>query len=169
MHPLLPLVLIAAQNPRVTLPRGPSPLRKPPPPLTTSIALAIKTAAGESRDANPAAGAAASTRPIAVLKSGEKPQIRWSIRNTNASKPIPDVVMHFLVTREQMPNEPIPADPRKGTLMDQVMGMTLAAKGATTGNYNTAIYEPGIYLVQVEILDATGQRRQSCVLDLRVE
>jgi hypothetical protein len=68
-----------------------------------------------------------------------------------------------------MPNEPIPSNPRKGKLMDQVMGMTLAAKGATTGNYNTAIYEPGVYLVQVEILDADGQRRQSCALDLKVE
>jgi hypothetical protein len=169
MYPLLPLLLIAAPGPRVTLPRGPSPLRKPPPPLSTSIALTIKTATGETRDNTPAAGAVAAARPVAVLKSGEKPQIRWSIRNTDPKKPIPDVVLHFLVTREQSANEPIPVDPRKGTLMDQVMGTTLAPKGATTGNYNTAIYEPGIYLVQVEILDDSGQRRQSCALDLKVE
>lgn len=169
MYPLALLLLLAPPSPRVTLPRTPPPLRKPPPPLTTSIALTIKTASGETRDASPAAGAAPATRLVAMVKSGEKPQIRWAIRNTDAKQPIPDIVMHFLVTREQMPNEPIPTDPRKGTLMDQVMGMTLAPKGATTGNYNTAIYEPGIYLVQVEILDATGQRRQQCVLDLKVE
>jgi hypothetical protein len=169
MHPLLPLVLIAAQGPRVTLPRGSSPLRKPPPPLSTSIAVTIKTAAGVARDTTPAKGATASTRPLAVLKSGEKPQIRWMIRNIDPKKPIPDIVLHFLVTREQSANEPIPPDPRKGTLMDQVMGTTLAPKGATTGNYNTAIYEPGIYLVQVEVLDDSGRRRQSCALDLRVE
>jgi len=166
---LLPLLLFAPPSPRITLPRGPAPLRKPPPPLTTSIALVVKTAAGEVRTGSPTSSAAPATRPMAILKSGEKPQIRWAIRNTDARKPIPDVVMHFLVTREQMPNEPIPADPRKGTQIDQVMGMTLAAKGVTTGNYNTPIFEPGVYLVQVEILDATGQRRQQCVLDLKVE
>jgi hypothetical protein len=105
---------------------------------------------------------------MAVLKSGETPQIRWQVRNADP-KPVRDVVVHFLVTSVPNAGSTVPAAPRKGSVMDQVMGLTLTGKGATNGTYNTAVYQPGIYLVEVELLDPEGNRRQYCALDLKVE
>jgi hypothetical protein len=79
------------------------------------------------------------------------------------------VVVHFLVTSVPEAGTAVPLAPRKGSLMDQVMGLTLGAKGTTSGNYNTAIYQPGFYLVEIELLDPDGNRRQYCTLDLKVE
>jgi hypothetical protein len=52
--------------------------------------------------------------------------------------------------------------------LDSVLGTDLSARGSITGEYNTPIYEPGFYLVEIELLDPTGARRHYCVLDLQV-
>lgn len=166
MLKFLAVMLLAA--PFLRLPRNQKP-PPPPPPTTTSIALTIKTSAGDTRANIAFKGKPPETRATATMKSGEIPEIRWMVRNVDFRKPIKDVVVHFLVTRAQKPNEPIPSGPRKGSAMDQVMGMTLAPKGATTGDYKTALFEPGIYLVEVELLDPSGYRQQYCALDLKVE
>lgn len=166
MLKFLAVVLLAAPFPRLPRNQKPPP---PPPPTATSIALTVKTAAGDTRASIAFKGKPPERRALATMKSGEVPEIRWMVKNVDLRKPIKDVVVHFLVTREQTPNEAVPSGPRKGSVMDQVMGMTLAAKGATTGDYNTAIYEPGLYLVEVELLDPNGFRQQYCALDLKVE
>jgi len=166
MFKLVAVLLLAA--PFLRLPRNQKP-PPPPPPPTTSIALTVKTATGDTRASIGYKGKPPETRPAAAIKSGETPEIRWQVRNVDLRKPIKDVVVHFLVTRQKTVNEAIPAAPRKGSLFDQVMGMTLASRAATTGDYNTAIYEPGIYLVEVELLDQAGARQQYCAIDLQVE
>lgn len=165
MSKLLLLLLLTA--PFVRLPRD----QKQPsgPPLPASIALTVKSAAGATRAGISGSQKQPRTRLRARVKAGEKPEIRWMVKNLDPRKPIKDVVVHFLVTRQRAPNEPVPAAPRQGSVMDQVMGMTLAPRGATTGNYHTALHEPGDYLVEVELLDPNGSRRQFCAVDLRVE
>jgi hypothetical protein len=130
--------------------------------------MAIKSPAGETRAAAAQGAPPTDPRPLALVKSGDIPQIRWQVRNTDA-KPVRDVVVHFLVTSVPEAGTAVPLAPRKGSLMDQVMGLTLGAKGTTSGNYNTAIYQPGFYLVEIELLDPDGNRRQYCTLDLKVE
>lgn len=158
--------LMWVQFPR--MPRNVKP-PPPPPPLTTSISLRIKTAAGDTVVTSVPKQAPAPVRPSAALKSGEKPQIRWFIQNVDLKKPVSNIVVHFLITKEAAPGAAIPSAPQKGSYQDSVMGTDLAPHEATSGAYNTAIYEPGTYLVEVELLDDQGNRRQYCAVDLKVE
>ena len=139
------------------------------PPVTTSIALVVKTGSGETRATVAPQDKREVQRPIAAIKAGEKPQIRWQVRNIDPKKPTPDVALHFLVHREKEAGAAIPDQPQKGSLADQVLGTDLPPKGSTGGNYNTAIYEPGVYLVEVELLTPQGDRRQYVAIDLKVE
>ena len=150
--------------PRNILPRPTA----PPAPLTTTMTLVIKTAAGEVR-ADAAKPPPAGERPTAVLKSGEKPQVRWQIKNTDPRKPVSNMVVHFLITREAAAGTPIPAGPQRGSWQDSVLGTDFGPHEGTSGEYRAALYEPGYYLVELEILDETGARRQYCALDLKVE
>ena len=163
---LIPL-LLAAPAPSPRMPRN----VKPPvaAPLTAVTTLTAKTAAGQVTvlsSAKPLAGAA---RPVLVLKSGEEPVIRWQIRNTDLKKATPSIVVHFLVHREDAANARIPAGPQKGSYQDSVLGTDLPPKESTQGEYRTAVWEPGYYLVEIEILDEVGTRQQLCALDLKVE
>jgi hypothetical protein len=91
------------------------------------------------------------------------------VRNTDPRKPVKDLVVHFLVTREASPDARIPPGPQKGGVLDTVLGTDLEVRGTTSGNFRTPIYEPGTYLVEIELLDVDGVRRQFCALDLQVE
>ena len=157
---LLSLLLILAP-PR---PRAPVPL----PPPTTTITMAAATAAGEARAEARPGQAPPAAREVAVLRPGEKPRIRWTVRNVDLKAAVRSIVVHVLITRQAAPGEEIPSTLRKGSVFDSVLGTDLSPRGATTGVYNTAIHEPGSYLVQVELLDPQGIRRQQCALELRV-
>jgi hypothetical protein len=163
---ILPL-LILAQLPR--MPRQPPRPTAAPPPLPTALSLVVQTPSGEQRLNLKSKQGVPGSRPAATLKAGEKPQIRWLVSNQDPKNAVRNLVVHFLVTREADTNEAIPATPRKGSQMDQVLGTDLSVKGSTSGNYNTAIHEPGIYLVEVELLDPEGNRRQYAAIDLKVE
>lgn len=157
---MLTEAILAAQTRRPTPPRTPA-------PLPIAISLTAKTAAGESR-VTVLPKQEPSTRPLALIQAGEKPQLRWSVRNNDAKAPVKDIVVHFLILREEAAGEKIAAGLRKGSVLDQVMGTTLRPQAVAGGNYNTAIYEPGFYLVEVEVLDPDGNRRLYAALDLEV-
>jgi hypothetical protein len=161
------LVLTLLAQPRLPrgAPRGPQPTQ----PLPTSTSLTVRTAAGEARATVLPGQPSPDPRPLAETKAGVKPQIRWAVRNLDPKRAVRNLVVHFLVTREERAGEPIPASPRQGSLLDSVLGTDLSARQGTTGNYNTAIYEPGVYLVEVELLDPQGNRRQYCAIDLKVD
>lgn len=166
MLPWTPVFVTTAAEP---LPVRPRLGRESQPPLPLGLTLVMKTGAGEVRAASLPGHPSAEPRPVAVMKAGDKPQIRWEIRNTDPKNAVRNVVVHFLVTREDAPASRIPAGPQRGTTMDSVLGTDLSAKARTTGNYNTPIFEPGTYLVEIEILDPQGNRRQFAALDLKVE
>lgn len=166
------LILVAAPIPGVPGSRVPPRPRLPPrtpPPIQTSIALVIKTGAKETRTTVPPRQAFVSTRPLVETRTTMTPQIRWAIRNEDKKTAVRSIVVHFLVTRVDGIAEAIPSTPRKGTFADQVLGTDLRASGITTGNFNTPIFTPGIYQVEVELLDPEGTRIQYAVLDLKVE
>jgi hypothetical protein len=168
---MLLLTQLAAPPALKRLPRTPT---KPPPAAaqkvpTTRIDLVVKTSTGETRASVLPGKAQPEPRPIATIRAGEKPQIRYLVQNLSATQPVKDIVVHLLVLREEAAGEPIPAGARKGTVLDTVMGTNLAAKRGTSGNYNTAIHQPGNYLVELELLDPQGNRRQYCALELKVE
>jgi hypothetical protein len=52
--------------------------------------------------------------------------------------------------------------------MDSVMGTDISAKQAVAGTSATAIWEPGCYLVELELLDDQGKRRNYCLLEMTV-
>jgi hypothetical protein len=168
---LLLLTQLAAPPAVKRLPRTPP---RPTPAaaqkvLTTRIDLVVKTATGETRTSALPGKVPPEVRPIATMRVGEKPQIRYQVLNLHATQPVKDVVVHLLVRREEASGEPIPTGAIRGTVLDTVMGTDLAAKRGTSGNYNTAIHQPGNYLVELELLDPQGNRRQYCALDLKVE
>lgn len=166
---LLLLTQLAAPPAMKRLPRGAPPRPAPIVAPTTRIDLVVKTTTGETKVSILPTQAQPEPRPIAVMRAGEKPQIRYLVQNLSATVPVKDLAIHLLVLREEMAGEKIPPGPRKGTVLDTVLGTDLAAKRGTSGNYNTAISVPGIYLVELEILDPNGNRRQFCALELRVE
>lgn len=165
------LLLLAAPIPGVPGSRVPPRPRVPPrtpPPIQTSIALVVKAGAKETRTTVLPRQPAATTRTLAEVRASEVPQIRWMIRNEDKKTAVRSIVVHFLVTKVGALSEEVPSTPRKGSFADQVLGTDLRALGSTTGNFNTPIYTPGIYQVEVELLDAEGTRIQYAVLDLKV-
>lgn len=164
---LTPILLASFLAPIPRMPRG-----RPGsalPPMNTSIALVVKTGSGETRATVLPQAKGEAQRPIATIKAGEKPQIRWQVRNLDAKKPAENVALHFLIHREKDAGALIPDQPQQGSLADQVLGTDLPPKGATSGSYNTAIHEAGVYLVEVELLTPQGERRQYVAIDLKVE
>lgn len=164
-YALLLVIAIAAQLGR--MPRIP-PRPKALAVLPISIAMTVKTAAGESRASVAPGKAPVEPRAVAAVKPGEKPQIRWQVRNMHPKLPVRNVVIHFLVTRQEKAGEAVPASSRKGSVMDSVIGTDLSPKQAVSGSQNTALWEPGSYLVEVEILDPQGNRRHYCIAELLV-
>jgi len=163
---LLPLFLIALLlAPRVP----PRPRPAPPVALPTAIFLTVKTGGKETRASVQPRQASPAARPVAVLKAGETPSIRWSVRNTHPKNPITNVVVHFLITRQDASGAPIPERPQKGSVVDTVFGTSIRANDVTAGSYETPVEEPGSYLVEVELLDPQGNRRNYCAVDLTVE
>lgn len=152
---LLPL----AAPPRAALPPGAVPL---------ALAVTLNTRAGEARALTPPGEEPPPRRPIATAMPGETPRIRWSVRNADRGAPVQDVVIHGLVVRENAPGERIPLGLRRGSVLDTVLGTTIAPGGAVTGTWNTPIHEPGAYLVEIEVLDPQGNRRAYCAADLQV-
>lgn len=166
MIPLL-LLLLLAQIPGV--PRSkPLPRPKPPPRPPSSIALVIKASGKEVRTTALPRQAPPARRSIAQAFVGDTPQVRWMIRNEDKKVPLRSIVVHFLIHRIEAPNQPLADGPQKGSFADQVLGTDLKPLGKTTGNYNSPIYTPGVYLVEVELLDPLGTRLQYAALDLTV-
>jgi hypothetical protein len=130
----------------------------------------IKTSAGETRATVQPGQSPAEPRPLATIKSGEKPQIRWLIKNLDPKQAVPNIAVYFVLIKEEAAGAKLPTDapPRKEAIAESVLGTDLAPKGATSGNYNTALYGPGFYLVEIELLDPEGVRRQYCALDLQI-
>jgi hypothetical protein len=139
------------------------------PPLPVAVFLTARTSGGEVRVSAPPPPADSGARPQLTLRSGEKPDIRWTVRNTHPRSKIMNLAVHFLIKREQAEGERVPSGPPQPEYYaDTLIGTDLSAKGSTTGSFNTAIYEPGVYLVEVELLDPQGNRRQFCVLEIKV-
>lgn len=166
---LLALWLLA-QLPRAHTPSGhPGTRTVVLPPLPVSISLVVAAAGRETRALVTPKQPHREPRPVVVLRAGDTPQIRWEVRNLDSAAAVRSIVVHFLVHRQEAPGAKIPAEPQKGSAIDSVLGTDLSARGATTGNYNTPLPEPGAYLVEVELLDPQGNRRQYCAVDLRVD
>ena len=144
-------------------------LLRPAAPVTTSISLTLKAGENLARAQALPGQAPPAARATVSLKSGEKPLVRWEARNRDPKKSVASIVVHFLITRENHAGAPIPDGPQKGGYQDSVLGTDLAPRETTTGEYNTAVYEPGTYLVEVEILDETGTRQQYCAAEMVVQ
>ena len=161
------LVLILLAAPLGRMPRD-TPRKAPLAPLTASLALTVHTPAGEVKVQSSPAQAPPKERAGIAVKSGEKPQIRWQVKNVDPKKAVRSVVVHFLVHKQSQPGEALPLGPRKGSWMDSVMGTDISPKQAVSGSTATAIYDPGCYLVELELLDEEGKRRNYCLLEMTV-
>jgi hypothetical protein len=141
--------------------RAPNP---PPPPVR--IAVAVETAAGRGRadTTQPAA-----TRLLVHARAGESPRIRWFVQNRDRKRPTPEAVFHLFITREERAGQDLPRDPQRGTLLDNSYATELAPGDSTTGTCQIPIDEPGIYLVQFELLDRAAIRGLSCAVEIQVE
>lgn len=159
------LIPIAAQFGR--MPRVP-PRSAPTPPFTASLALTVRTAAGEVKAQTSPTQKPAPERAQIAVKAGEKPQIRWQVKNVDPKLAIRNVVVHFLVHKQGQPGEALPAGPRKGSWMDSVMGTDISVKQAVSGSSATQIWNPGCYLVELELMDDQGKRRNYCLLEMTV-
>jgi len=165
MFPVLLCSLLLAPLPRVPRTRARAPL----PVLPASISISVKSATGETRATSLPKQPQAQPRAGAAIKAGEKPQIRWQVRNLDSKAPVRNVVVHFLIRRVDTAAVRTRGGTQAGSLADSLLGTELSPRGAAMGDYNTAIHEPGAYLVEVELLDPQGNRRQYCALDLKVE
>lgn len=161
------LLLIPLAAPIGRMPRVP-PRKKPTPPFTANLALTVRTTGGEAKAQSTPGQSPPQQRANVTLKAGEKPQIRWQVKNVNPKAAIRSVVVHFLVHKQSDPGEAIPATPRKGSWMDSVMGTDISVKQAVSGSTATAIWSPGCYLVQLELLDEEAKRRNFCLLEITV-
>jgi len=157
---VLPVLLLLAPLPR--LPRAPT-TPAPRAALTTHLALVVRTASGETRAATP--GVPPPTRPpVGELKAGEKPEIRWSVRNGSAKAAVRRVVVHFTVRRVV---EGAPAREARA-LVNSVLGTDLSPGASVTGSCRNALPAAGAYQAVIELTDGAGARLQHCAIDLRV-
>ena len=142
-------------------------VRPPAPPEPLLLAVAVETTAGKVRlDTTGAAGTAV---PLARAHVGEAVRARWFVRNKDRKRPYPQSVFHFFITRVEAPGEALPPQPKPGTILDSSFAEELAAGAGTVGTSNLPIHEPGVYRVQLEVLDRLAVRQQACGVDLKVE
>lgn len=165
LHAIALALLLTPAIPR--MPRS-TPRRAAIPPFNASLSLTLRTKGGEVRITQRPGKPVPAERPTVTLKAGEKPQIRWQVRNIDPAKAIRNVVVHFLVRREVKAGEAIPASPSQGSLVDTVMGTDISVRNGISGSANTAVWEPGTYLVELELLDEEGQRRNFSVAEMTV-
>jgi hypothetical protein len=161
----LALIVFAAQFGR--MPRLP-PRNVPTPPFAANLALTVRGPAGEAKALSSKGQTPPLERASVTVKAGEKPQIRWQVKNVDPKLAIRNVVVHFLVHKQTQPGEALPAGARKGSWMDSVMGTDISVKQAVSGTSNTPIWDPGCYLVELELLDDQGKRRNYCLLEMTV-
>jgi hypothetical protein len=159
---LLPALLLAP-----AVPPRPS-ARAPLQPLPARIYLTLKRGATEARASAIPAVSDVAVRQVLEIKPGETPELRWSVVSVDRKKPIASVAVHILVVRQGQRGERIPPGLRKGTLMDTVLGTDVAPGQSVSGQCKAPVFEIGSYLVELELLDEQGNRRQFCAVDLEV-
>ncbi len=108
------------------------------------------------------------TRPLLTIRSGESPRLQWRVINTDRRARVESLAVHFLIVRMESAGEAVPPEPRKGSHADSVLGTEIPPGGKVEGSHNTAMFDPGVYLVEVELLDPTGNRRHYGVLEVKV-
>lgn len=106
-------------------------------------------------------------RPTFSPPAGQTPQIEWEVKNTDSRRKSPSLVVHVLINRQTGPEQPIPNSPQRGSFLDQVMGTELRPGGKTTGRLKVPITQPGRYLVELEILNESGERVALAALNLQ--
>ena len=163
------LLLLVAIHP---LPRRPRSVAASP-PFPVRVTLSVHAAEGDATTEilpHAAVGSrpAAVVRPIAALKSGETPRIRWRVASLDAKNIVTHLVVHLLIRKADDVDAPIPEAFQEGPILDTVLGTDLAPRGSTDGEIATALYGAGVYLVEIELRDDTGARRQYAAIDLKV-
>lgn len=142
------------------------PVRPAPPAPTVRLAIAVETAAGKARadtdEPSP-------DRPLLRARAGESPQVRWFVQNRDRKNPYPESVFHFFITRQERTGQELPRDAQRGTLLDNAYATELAAGDATTGTCRIQFDEPGVYLVQFELLDRSAARGPFVGVEVQVE
>src|SRR4051794_22780749 len=109
---MLAVLVLAAQLGKAPPRPGP---RAPLPPLPVTLFLTAKTASGEARVSAAGGKPPVGERPRVTLRAGETPQLRWAVRNADQRLPIQDLVIHFLILREESAGQAIPAGLQKGS------------------------------------------------------
>ena len=162
--PWLALIAVAAVSQLPRIPKRP----RAPQPLPVSLTLSALGSGGEQTvrflPGKPNPG-----RPVLSARTGDRPLIRYTVANLDAAKGVGSIVVHFLIHKIGEVGEAIPDNPRKGSFQDTVVGLELGPSRTVKGQSATPIDEAGIYLIELEILDDQGSRRQIAAADLRVE
>jgi hypothetical protein len=138
--------------------------KAPPDPIYVAVVVTTGTGAARADTDHPA-----DARQVAVAKKGEAVRVRWFVRNRQKDERLPESVFHFLITRIDQPGQELAREPAPGSLADNSYASDLAGGAATSGTATIPIDEPGLYLVQFEILNRTGARQQHCGVEVRVE
>lgn len=133
----------------------------------TAIALTVQTATGAVRMNTKAPGEAAPAGMITIT-SGERPHIRWQVRNLDRRASTGDIAIHFLI--DYAADSPASGSPvREGSLLDSLVGTSIPPRGTSVGASDTPLFERGSFTVEVELIDPSGRRLQRCSIGLVVK
>lgn len=107
-------------------------------------------------------------RPRVHARAGDPAKLRWSIKNTEATK-LDTLLVHVFVVREAQAGQKEVPDPRKGAVWETISATALDPGQETHGEAEVPISEPGTYLVRVESMFTQHTHEHFAAVDLVVE
>src|SRR5579871_2101382 len=97
-----------------------------------------------------ALGVVPKKRGVLKIKAGERVQVHWTLKNTDAKQSVKDVLVHFFAVKEAELGQKTTPKLNKDVVIETALTMDFNPKDKAEGNATLKIEQPGPYLVRVE-------------------
>ena len=143
----------------------------PPGPDSFAIDMAVEVAgARKHAEAEQVAlGALPKPRVVLEARTGEPITARWTLRSTDSSATMRDVLVHFFVVQEESAGQRAVPDLDKNVAVESALTMDFKPRDKTQGDLSFVVDKPGAYLLRLETIGAVaGSDGRDCfaALDL---
>src|SRR5205807_1401657 len=110
-------------------------------------------------------------RPVLVAKADTPVTVKWTLRNTDPTATVKDVLVHFFAVREEKANQQEVPKLNKDVAAESALTMDFKPKDKAAGELTFTVAKPGTYLLRLEAKGAAGKdgREPFVALDLVVE
>jgi hypothetical protein len=122
------------------------------------FAIDLEARAGkESKTAHAetaALGTSAKPRPVLQVKAGERVNVKWTLRCTDAKETYKDVLVHFFAVKEEKAGQQAVPKLDRDVAAESALTMDFKPKDASDGELSFTVDRPGSYLLRLETIGA---------------